>query len=108
MKSALLRGVACICASSCFTSSAPAQQSTPPKDSAVTIVGVKVVAEKGDATRVTPLQLSTLPAIVAITMPRVVESVNLLDTEDAVKYMPTVFLRKRNNGDTQATLGTRT
>jgi iron complex outermembrane receptor protein len=33
--------------------------------------------------------------------------VNLVDAEDAVKYLPSVFLRKRNNGDTQATLATR-
>ena len=32
---------------------------------------------------------------------------NIIDTEDAVKYMPSVFLRKRNNGDTQATMATR-
>jgi len=33
--------------------------------------------------------------------------VNLVDTEDAVKYLPSIFLRKRNNGDTQAVMGTR-
>ncbi|MEP6781011.1 MAG: TonB-dependent receptor, partial [Gemmatimonadaceae bacterium] len=32
---------------------------------------------------------------------------NFVDTEDAVKYFPSLFLRKRNNGDTQATLATR-
>ena len=38
---------------------------------------------------------------------RVQETVNTVDTEDAVKYLPSIFLRKRNNGDTQATLATR-
>src|SRR6185312_1797141 len=38
---------------------------------------------------------------------KVQQTVNALDTEDAVKYLPSVFLRKRNNGDTQATMATR-
>jgi iron complex outermembrane recepter protein len=36
------------------------------------------------------------------------ERVNAVDTEDALKYFPSLFLRKRNNGDTQAVLATRT
>jgi iron complex outermembrane receptor protein len=76
------------------------------RDTAVTLHGVRVVAELGDA-RVAPLQLTTLPAISSVALPRIEESVNLLDTEDAVKYLPSVFLRKRNNGDTQATMATR-
>ncbi len=36
------------------------------------------------------------------------ETVNIVDTEDAVKYFPSLFLRKRNNGDPQAVLQTRT
>ncbi|MDR0533672.1 MAG: TonB-dependent receptor [Verrucomicrobiales bacterium] len=36
------------------------------------------------------------------------ETVNMVDTGDAVKYFPSLFLRKRNNGDTQAVLQTRT
>src|SRR6185436_18534467 len=51
---------------------------------------------------------ATLPAIVSITAAKAHETVNLIDTEDAVKYLPSVFLRKRNNGDTQATMATRT
>ncbi|WP_242011552.1 TonB-dependent receptor plug domain-containing protein [Acetobacter fallax] len=35
-------------------------------------------------------------------------TINIVDTEDALKYLPGLFLRKRNNGDTQATLQTRT
>jgi iron complex outermembrane recepter protein len=35
-------------------------------------------------------------------------TVNIVDTEDALKYLPSLLLRKRNNGDTQATLETRT
>ena len=54
-----------------------------------------------------PIQQLTLPVTVSITQRRAEETVNLVDAEDAVKYLPSVFLRKRNNGDTQATLATR-
>ena len=36
------------------------------------------------------------------------ETVNAVDSEDAVKYLPSLFVRKRNNGDTQPVLATRT
>ena len=36
------------------------------------------------------------------------QTINAVDTEDALKYLPSLFLRKRNNGDTQAVLETRT
>ncbi len=38
---------------------------------------------------------------------RIEETVNALDPEDAVKYLPSIFLRKRNYGDTQAVLASR-
>lgn len=56
------------------------------------------------------------PQIERYAMPQTIESidqrkinatVNIVDTEDAVKYMPSLFLRKRNYGDTQAVLATR-
>src|SRR5271157_2132404 len=50
-----------------------------------------------------------LPNTVAsITREQIAEKVNIIDTEDAVKYMPSLFVRKRNNGDTQPVLQTRT
>ncbi|MGJ0507540.1 MAG: TonB-dependent receptor [Methylocystis sp.] len=50
-----------------------------------------------------------LPNTVAsITRPQIERQVNIVDSEDAVKYMPSLFVRKRNNGDTQAVLQTRT
>jgi iron complex outermembrane recepter protein len=36
------------------------------------------------------------------------QTINLKDPEDAVKYMPSLFVRKRNDGDNQAVLATRT
>ena len=44
----------------------------------------------------------------SITAREIQEQVNVIDTEDAVKYLPSLFVRKRNNGDTQPVLATRT
>ncbi|HWA08756.1 MAG TPA: TonB-dependent receptor [Opitutaceae bacterium] len=49
-----------------------------------------------------------LPVTASIDAARIDDTVNLVDTEDAVKYLPSVFLRKRNYGDTQAVMATRT
>jgi iron complex outermembrane recepter protein len=85
-----------------------AQNGKPAKrDSVTTLARVNVTAEVEDKSLVKPLQLLTLPVTVSITQRRAEETVNLVDAEDAVKYLPSVFLRKRNNGDTQATLATR-
>jgi len=43
----------------------------------------------------------------SITAKRIDETINLKDPEDAVKYMPSLFVRKRNDGDNQAVLATR-
>jgi iron complex outermembrane receptor protein len=90
--------------------SAHAQDSTaraPRRDTLVTLTRVNVTAKVEDRSAVKPIQLLTLPVTVSITQQRAEETVNLVDAEDAVKYLPSVFLRKRNNGDTQATLATR-
>ncbi|MEO6004291.1 MAG: TonB-dependent receptor [Opitutus sp.] len=64
-----------------------------------------------------PLVVSEAPSVAdkyqlpqvteSITSLRVSETINAIDPEDAVKYFPSVFLRKRNNGDTQAVMATR-
>ena len=55
------------------------------------------------------VQRFQLPNTVAsVTRRDITEKVNIVDTEDAVKYLPSLFVRKRNNGDTQAVLQTRT
>jgi iron complex outermembrane receptor protein len=43
----------------------------------------------------------------SITAKELDETINLKDPEDAVKYMPSLFVRKRNDGDNQAVLATR-
>ena len=80
----------------------------PPKaDTIITLGTVKVTAPRADESHVTVLERLTLPATIGITAKKIEETVNIMDTEDAVKYMPSIFLRKRNYGDTQATMGTR-
>jgi len=76
-------------------------------DSVVQLGTMKISAQRTPETPASQLQLNTLPTTASITARKVEETVNLLDTEDAVKYLPSVFLRKRNNGDTQATMATR-
>ena len=46
--------------------------------------------------------------VASVTRKQIERTINIVDTEDAVKYMPSLFVRKRNNGDTQAVLQTRT
>ncbi|MFM7274545.1 MAG: hypothetical protein ACKO4A_11920, partial [Gammaproteobacteria bacterium] len=42
----------------------------------------------------------TLPVSASVTAQQARETINLMDPQDAVKYLPSVFIRKRNNGDT--------
>ena len=42
------------------------------------------------------------------TAKQIQETVNIKDPEDAIKYFPDLFVRKRNDGDNQAVLATRT
>jgi iron complex outermembrane recepter protein len=90
-----------------LASALPAQDAKPKRDTVQTMRAINVTAEVEDRSAVKPIQQLTLPVTVSITQRRAEETVNLVDAEDAVKYLPSVFLRKRNNGDTQATLATR-
>jgi hypothetical protein len=53
------------------------------------------------------LEREILPVTASVTAGRVAQTVNILDVQDAVKYLPSLFARKRNNGDTQSTLAAR-
>ncbi|HEX3863905.1 MAG TPA: TonB-dependent receptor [Stellaceae bacterium] len=112
--SAALALVAC-------AASAGAQQAVPAASisptasgsSAVTLPQIDVTASP-----VSPLEPAGIsPAIEKFALPQTVESIdrrqieattNAVDVEDAIKYLPSLLLRKRNNGDTQPTLQTRT
>lgn len=47
-------------------------------------------------------------SVSSITRQKIEEKINVIDSEDAVRYMPSLAVRKRYNGDTQAPLMTRT
>lgn len=82
-----------------------ARDSASTRDTATALAGVRVTAERDAKPAITRL---TLPVTAGISAREVRETVNLVDTPDAVKYLPSVFIRKRNNGDTQAVMATRT
>jgi iron complex outermembrane receptor protein len=44
----------------------------------------------------------------SLTAAQIAQTINVLDAEDTLKYLPSLFVRKRNNGDTQPVLATRT
>jgi len=44
----------------------------------------------------------------SVTAAQMAESINVVNTEDALKYLPSLIVRKRNFGDQQAPLATRT
>ena len=80
--------------------------------------GLAVAASADDGVqKLSPLVVNEAPSIAdkyqlpqvteSISATRLEETVNAVDTEDAVKYFPSVFLRKRNYGDTQAVMATR-
>ena len=85
-------------ASSSAASSAP----PPATGSVAQLPAVHVVGGSAFA------ETFSLPAEAAgVTASAAAATVNLVDVEDAVKYLPSLFLRKRNYGDTQPTIGSR-
>ena len=75
-------------------------------------------APTGTATATATAALFATPPVVqryelpqksfSTTAKEIEETVNIKDPEDAVKYFPSLFVRKRNDGDNQAVLATRT
>jgi iron complex outermembrane receptor protein len=78
----------------------PSPPPTTKPDSAITLTPVQITAARADEVRVQAMQRLTLPVTASITASNARQTVNLVDPEDAVKYLPSVFLRKRNYGDT--------
>ena len=65
---------------------------------AVTVSGSAALAE----------QFQIPQTVQTVTAAQIDDTVNIVDVEDAVKYDPSLFVRKRNYGDTQPVLATRT
>jgi iron complex outermembrane receptor protein len=101
-----------------FTCAARAQGAGSPAASATRNDPEKLRTITVTAKRVEPVHSAAIsPEIGKFRPPLTIESIdrrqiedttNTVDTEDAVKYLPSLFLRKRDYGDTQATLQTRT
>lgn len=86
----------------------------PAQVRATTNLGAVKVTSKRVSPLVTPTGISS--AIRKFNLPQTIESIsrqqiaqttNTIDAEDALDALPSLFLRKRNNGDTQVTLETR-
>jgi lambda family phage tail tape measure protein len=93
---------------------------TPPKPqsgSVESLPDVDVKATKTPAKGSEAEAVQTPPVVEKFQLPqtsssttaaKIQEQVNIVDAQDAVKYLPSLFVRKRNNGDTQPVLATRT
>jgi iron complex outermembrane receptor protein len=80
--------------------SAPAAFAHTPEETLPDVVVSETpsVAEKNKL----PLQTES------VTRGEIADKVNLMNTEDAIKYLPSILVRKRHVGDTQAPFATRT
>ena len=97
-----------------MAASAPAQQAAPTSAQTAdpaTLPAVTVTAPAGGPQpAISPdVEKFALPqTIETIDQKKIADTINIVDTEDALKYMPSLFVRKRNYGDTQPTFSTRT
>lgn len=89
------------------TRSARRDSTAARRDTARKLVRVMITAPVVEQTPINTLQRLNLPASTGITANKAELTVNLVDPQDAVKYLPSIYMRKRNNGDTQATMQTR-
>jgi iron complex outermembrane recepter protein len=80
------------------TPAAPPLAPTPPASTAAAVFATPPVVQR--------FQLPT--ESFSTTAQQIEETVNMKDPEDAIKYFPSLFVRKRNDGDNQAVLATRT
>lgn len=72
-------------------------------NAATTLPDVEVTGSTG------ALEMPRFPTTVtSIDAAQITTRINAVDVEDAVKYLPSLFVRKRNYGDTQPVLATRT
>jgi len=81
-----------------------ASTATQPPKKTTTLAPISVSAP----TRTPPASKPDFPATqTSITAAQIGATLNALDVEDAARYMPSIFIRKRNIGDTQPVIATR-
>jgi iron complex outermembrane receptor protein len=71
-----------------------------------------------DTTTLAPVTVTATPSVAdknqlpttteSVTAEQMLEKINVINTEDALKYLPGIIVRKRYIGDTQAPMDTRT
>lgn len=88
---------------------APALAQTPADPVNLPTVTVTAPAPSPQVPQVSPqIDRFSLPQTrESIDQKKIEDTVNIVDVEDAIKYMPSIFVRKRNFGDTQPTFQTR-
>jgi iron complex outermembrane receptor protein len=86
------------------------QQAVTPAPGPAPTTPASIAAASANITGVPPVaQHYQLPQkSFSITAQQIDETINAKDAEDAIKYEPSLFVRKRNDGDNQAVLATRT
>jgi iron complex outermembrane receptor protein len=90
---------ACVCAHA----NADASPDAPDPQYATALPGVSVTGTSVD------VESPAFPASTAsIDAAEIAKKINAVDVEDSIKYLPSLFVRKRNYGDTQPVLATRT
>src|SRR4051812_15710534 len=77
---------------------AEAEAEAPTEVGQVVVTGVRSQADHNQV----PASVETVDAA------RIAETVNAINVEDSLKYLPNVLIRKRHIGDTQAPMTTRT
>ncbi|BBD79459.1 TonB-dependent receptor [Aerosticca soli] len=106
MASPITRGVRAALPAALLAATASFAHATDlPSDQVTTLSKVKVSASAHAAQTAKPVFPAT---VVQVTAERIETTTNAVDVEDAVKYLPSLFVRKRNYGDTQPVLATRT
>lgn len=74
-----------------------------------TVLPEVAVSGQSEKTKQTIVEKYKLPVTTeSIAKEKLDDTVNLFNTEDAIKYMPSILVRKRYVGDTNAPMGTRT
>ncbi len=86
------------------TSTDPAAASVGTGDNTVQKLDTVTVTDTG----LMPDQYQLPQTTQSVTDAQIADTINAVDVEDALKYLPSLFVRKRNYGDNQPTLETRT
>ena len=94
-----------------LVASAEAQDATPPPAGSVNLPAVTVTAPAPSPRSRRFLPRSTNSPcrrrVESVDQKKIEDTTNIVDAEDAIKYLPSIFVRKRNYGDTQPTIQTR-